>query len=154
MEQINSIPEPPVDVPKPASSLTARLFNVFTDPGEVFQEVKNNKPLTSNWLVPALIFAVIGAISVFIIFSQPAIIQKIHDQQTSVMDQQVKDGKMTQAQEDQALAVMDKFAGPGMLKIFGGIGAVIGAFIHVFWWAFTIMSLMATLFLKVKNSVS
>ena len=44
------------------------------------------------------------------------------------MDQQVKDGKMTQAQADQALAMMDKFAGPGMLKIFGGAGAALGSF--------------------------
>jgi hypothetical protein len=149
MEPTNPIPEPSIETTKPAMSLSARLFNVFTEPGEVFEEVKNGKLATVNWLVPALILAVAGIISTFVIFSQPVIIQKIHDQQTSVMDQQVKDGKMTQAQEDQALAIMDKFAGPGMLKIFGSVGAVTGAFIHIFWWAF-VLWLLATLFLKTK----
>jgi hypothetical protein len=149
MEQINPIPEPSADVPKPAMSLTARLFNVFADPGEVFEEVKDSKPAVANWLVPAVILAIAGVLSAFVIFSQPAIVQQIRDQQASAMDQQVKAGKMTQAQADQALAIMDKFAGPGMLTIFGSVGAVIGAFIHVFWWAF-ILWLMALLVLKKK----
>jgi Yip1 domain len=149
MEQINSIPEPPAEGARPAMSLTARLFNVFTEPGEVFEQVKNSKPAAANWLVPALILAAAGIISTLIIFSQPVIIQKIHDQQISVLDQQVKDGKMTQAQEDQAVAIMDKFAGPGMLKIFGSVGAVFVSFVRLFWWAF-VLWLMASLFLKIK----
>jgi hypothetical protein len=135
---------------KPAqTSVWSRLLNVVASPGEVFEEVKNCSPSVSNWLVPALILAVAGAIATFIIFSQPVIIQKIHDQQVAVMDQQVKDGKMTQAQEDQALAVMDKFAGPGMMKIFGSVVAVFGAFVHIFWWAF-VLWLMASVVLKTK----
>ena len=149
MEQINPIPEPSADVPKPAMSLTARLFNVFADPGEVFEEVKNSKPAVSNWLAPALIYVLVGVISVVVIFSQPAIVQQIHDQQAAAMDQQVKAGKMTQAQADQAVAMMDKFAGPGMLKVFGGVGAVLSAFVHIFWWAF-VLWLMALLVLKNK----
>jgi len=149
MEQINSIPEPPAEVEKPALSLMARMFNVFTDPGEVFECVRNSKPTASNWLVPALVYALVGALSALVIFSQPAIVQQIHDQQAAAMDQQVKAGKMTQAQADQALAMMDKFAGPNMLKIFGGVGAAVGGFVHVFWWAF-VLWLMALLVLKQK----
>ena len=149
MEQMNPISEPSADVPKPAMSLTARLFNVFADPGEVFEEVKNGKSSAANWLVPALIYLLAGVISVAVIFSQPAIVQQIHDQQAAAMDQQVKAGKITQAQADQALTMMDKFAGPGMLKIFGGVGAAIAAFVHIFWWAF-VLWLMAMLVLKQK----
>ena len=149
MEQLNSIPEPPVEVPRPASSLVARLFNVFADPGGVFQEVKVSKPSTANWLVPALLYAIVGVISVVIIFSQPAIIQQIHDQQVNAMDQQVKAGKMTQAQADQAMAVAEKFTGPGMMKFFGGIGALFGSFVHVIWWSF-VLWLMCLLVLKQK----
>jgi hypothetical protein len=141
--------EPSVDVQKPTTSLLSRLFNVLAAPGEVFEEVKNSKPSAANWLVPALILAVAGIISTFVIFSQPVIIQKLHEQQVAVMDQQVKDGKITQAQEDQALPMMEKFTGPGMLKIFGAVGAVIGSFVHVFWWAF-VLWLMASLVLKIK----
>ena len=103
----------------------------------------------ANWLAPALIYIMVGVISAFVIFSQPAIIQQIRDQQAKVMDQQVKAGKLTQAQADQALSVMDKFAGPTMLKIFGSVGAVFGSFVHVFWWAF-VLWLMGLLFLKTK----
>ena len=63
------------------------------------------------------------------------------------MDQQVKAGKLTQAQADQALAVMEKFAGPTMLMVFGCAGAVFGSFAHIFWWAF-VLWLMAQWFLK------
>ncbi|MEJ0091872.1 MAG: YIP1 family protein [Limisphaerales bacterium] len=149
MEQINPISEPPVEVPKPATSLAARLFNVFADPGEVFDEVKRSKPSTANWLMPAFILALAGIVSTFVIFSQPAIIQKIHDQQIGVLDKQVRDGKITQAQADQALPMIDKFTGPGMMKIFGSVGAVVVSFIRLFWWAF-ILWLIASLFLKTK----
>jgi Yip1 domain len=149
MEQIHPNPEPPAAVPRPAMSLTARLFNVFADPGEVFEEVKNGKPSAANWMVPALVFALAGVISVVVIFSQSAIVQQIHDQQAAAMDQQVKAGKLTQAQADQALAMMDKFTGPGMLKIFGSVASVFVSFIRLFWWAF-ILWLMALLVLKNK----
>ena len=138
--------------PDPApiqTTLGSRLLNVFTAPGDVFAEVKTAKPGTANWLVPAVIYIVVGIISAGVIFSQPAIVQQIHDQQAKVMDQQVKAGKLTQAQADQALTMIDKFAGPTMLMLFGGVGAVIGSFAHIFWWAF-VLWLMGQLFLKVK----
>src|SRR6516162_4011560 len=83
-------------------SLAGRLMNVFAAPGEVFEEVRIRPPSVANWLVPMLIFAVVGTIGAFIMFSQPAIIQQIHEQQAAAMDKQVKDGKLTQAQADQA----------------------------------------------------
>jgi hypothetical protein len=149
MEQMNPIAEPPADVPKPAMSLTARLFNIFADPGEVFEQVKNSKTAASNWVVPTLIMVMAGVISVVVIFSQPTIVQLIHDQQVAAMDQQVKAGKITQAQADQALTMMDKFTGPGMLKIFGSVASVFVSFIRLFWWGF-VLWLMALLVLKKK----
>ena len=133
----------------PQTSIWSRLLNVFAAPREVFEEVKNSPPSTSNWLVPALIYVVVGVISSFVIFSQPAIVQQIRDQQAKVMDQQVKDGKMTQAQADQATAMMEKFAGPGMLMVFGCVGAVLGSFRHIFWCAF-ILWLMGLLIFENK----
>jgi hypothetical protein len=147
MEPAPTIPDPgPIP---PQTTIWSRLLNVFTSPGEVFEEVKNSKPSAANWLVPALIYLVVGVISSFVIFSQPTIIQQIREQQTSAMDQQVKTGKMTQAQADQAEAVIEKFAGPGMMIAFGSVGAVLGSFIHIFWWAF-ILWLMGQLILKIK----
>lgn len=149
MEQINSIPEPPAEVTRPAMSLSARLFNVFTEPGEVFEYVKNSKPSMDNWLVPVLLAALTGALAIFVLFSQPAILQKIHEQQMKAFDDQVKAGKMTQAQADQAEAMVEKFAGPTMMKISGSISAVIFSFVQVFWWAL-VLWLLGLIFLKVK----
>jgi len=129
-------------------SLAARLLNVFAVPGEVFAGVKAARAATSNWLVPALCSAIVGALSAIIIFSQPAVVQQLREQQGKAMDRQVQAGKLTQAQADQALAMMEKFMGPTMLKIFGSVGAVVISFIHVIWWGF-VLWLLARLLLKV-----
>lgn len=147
METAPANPEP-ASPPAP-TTLWSRLFNVFAAPGEVFEEVKNSKPSTANWLAPALVFIAVGMVSSLVIFSQPAIVQQIHDQQAKAMDQQVNAGKLTQAQADQALAAMNKFTGPTMLMVFGCVGAVFGSFAHIFWWAF-VLWLMAQWFLKTK----
>jgi Yip1 domain len=144
-----NMPEPYAPPPDPKTSLAARLLNVFAIPGEVFDEVKNSPRSAGNWLVPVLLSAIVGAISVVIIFSQPAIVQQIREQQAKMFDSQVKAGKMTQAQADQAIAMAEKFSGPTMLKIVGSVGAIFGSFVRVFWWAF-VLWLLGLLFLKVK----
>ena len=143
-------PNDPFPAPSQApTSLAARLFNVFAEPGNVFTEVKTSSPAASNWLVPMVCAAVAGMLSIFILFSQPAIVQQIHEQQTKAFDDQVKAGKMTQAQADQAEAIAEKFAGPTGIKIFGSISAVVFSFVQVFWWAL-VLWLLGLLFLKVK----
>jgi hypothetical protein len=129
------------------TSVASRLVNVFAAPGEVFDEVKSSRSTPANWLVPVLLASLISAISAIIIFSQPAIIQQMREQQAKAMDQQVKAGKMTQAQADQALAIAEKFTGPSMMKIFGSVGAVVVSFIRLFWWAL-ILWLLGRWFLK------
>ena len=101
-------------------------MNVLAAPGEVFAGIKATPPSVANWLVPVLIFAVIGTISVCIMFAQPAIQQTVRDQQVKALDKQVQQGKITQAQEDQALQ---------MLAIVGSISIVIYGFASIFGWA-------------------
>jgi hypothetical protein len=135
MEQPPSFPEIQPATPKlPAMSLMARLTNVFAGPGEVFDDVKPSSPTATNWLVPALLFALVGVISCIITFSQPAIIQQIREQQAKKMDEMVKSGKMTQEQADKGAAVAEKFMGPTVLTIFGSVAVTIVAFIRVLWW--------------------
>jgi Yip1 domain len=140
-----SIAAPPVS----GMSLGGRLMNIFAAPDEVFSAIKIAPASVANWLAPMLIYAVAGVVATFIMFSQPAILQQIHEQQAAALDKQVKDGKMTQAQEDQALQMMEKFSGPTMMKVFGSVGSIVGSAVHVIWWAF-ILWLMAALFLKTK----
>jgi hypothetical protein len=140
---------PPSPAGGRATSLPARLLNVFAVPGDVFNEVKSAPFRAGNWLVPVLLAAIIGAVSSFIIFSQPAILQKLREQQSQTFDAQVKAGKITQAQADKSLAILDKFMGPKTMKIFGTVGAVIGSFVRLFWWSL-VLWLLALFFLKVK----
>ena len=150
MESTPSIPElQPAGSCLPATSLAGRLLNIFAAPGDVFDEIKTAPPRVSNWLVPTLLSAVIGALSVIIMFSQPAIIQQIHEQQAKVFDDQVNAGKMTRAQADQAEATVEKFGGPTLMKISGSIGSVVASFVRVFWWTF-VLWLLGLMFLKAK----
>jgi hypothetical protein len=135
VETIPQFQESPVNPPAPATSLAARMVNVFVTPGEVFDEVKSSPPAPANWLVPVLLCIVMGIISVLVIYSQPAILQKIHDQQTKAFEDQVKAGKMTPAQAEQAEAMVGKFGGPAFMKFMGAISIVVVMFAEVFWWA-------------------
>jgi len=141
---------PPAAAPAPTSSLAGKLLNVIAAPGEVFDEIKAAPPSVANWLVPVLIYAVVGVISVFVLFSQPAIQQTLRDQQVKALDQLVQQGKMTQAQEDQALQVMDKFMGPKMLEVIGSVGLVVYSFISLFGWALMLW-LLGRWFLKTRS---
>ena len=136
---METVPPIPAAEPKlPSTGLWSRLMNVFAAPGEVFEEVKSSAPATGNWLVPVLILIVAGMISSLVIFSQPDIVQQIHEQQQKAFDRQISAGKMTQAQADQATAMADKFSGPTMLTIFGCVGAVTTGFASLFWTAFVL----------------
>jgi len=119
-------------------SLMARLLNVFAVPSEVFADVKAAPNSLANWLVPAVLSALVGALAAIIILSQPAIQQQLREAQAKAMDQQVKAGKITQEQADQFANVMEKFMGPTMLKLLGSAGAVVVSFVHVFWWGFVL----------------
>ena len=124
-------------------------MNVFAAPGEVFGEVKTAVPSATNWLIPILLWIVVGVISVCIMFAQPAIQQTIHDEQVKALDTQVQQGKMTQAQEDQALQVMEKFMGPTLLAVFGSIGLIGYCFVSLFGWAL-VLWLAGRWFFKVQ----
>ena len=139
---------PPATPPAPpATSIWSRLTNVLVEPGAVFEEVKASAHSAANWLLPVALLSAAGVIAAFVMFSQPNIIQKIHEQQAKAIDKQVEAGKLTRAQADQALAMAEKFTGPTMMTIFGSVGAVILSFIRVFWWGL-ILWLISKIFLK------
>jgi len=110
-------------------------MNVFAEPGEVFEEIKSTPPATGNWLVPVFLWALVGIVTSVILLSQPAIQHQIHEQQAKAMDKMVQQGKLTREQADQATAAAEKFTGPTMLMLFGGVGSVVVSIIHAVWWA-------------------
>jgi Yip1 domain len=139
---------PPPVPPEASTSLFTRLTNVFAAPGELFDEVKVARHSVANWVVPAIIAAVVGVAFTLVMFSQPTIQRKIREQQEKAMEKQVQAGKMTQQQADQALEMTQKFTGP-MMKIFGSIAAVVVSFVRLFWWAL-VLWLMGRWFFKVQ----
>jgi hypothetical protein len=148
-------PPPILETPAPAApkeptmSLAARLINVFAIPGDVFEEVKATRASVANWLVPAAIASVVGALAAIVMFSQPTIRQQIREKQAQAFEQQVKAGKMKQADADKALEIMDKFTGPTMMAIFGSVGAVVASFVRLFWWGL-VLWLFGRWFLKAR----
>jgi hypothetical protein len=147
MDQPPPIPESPAPAApsEPTMSLAGRLVNVFAVPGEVFEDTRVSRPCAANWLVPALIACVVGIVAAIIMFSQPTIQQQLREQQEKAMkqefDKQVAAGKMTQAQADQTIEMMEKFTGPTALKIFGTVMAIIISFVRLFWWGFVLWML-------------
>lgn len=130
-------PTPPVP-PVSRSSLVARLANVFAAPSEVFDEVKATGPTVVNWLVPAILGAVVGVVAVWMLFSQPTILRQVREQQEKAIQKQVEAGKMTQQQADKTLEMMQKVSGP-MMKIGGSISAVVVTVVRLFWWGLVLM---------------
>jgi Yip1-like protein len=118
--------------PARSTSLIARLMNVVVTPGEVFDEVKAGRPSMANWLVPLTLAAVIGVVYVFVIFSQPAVLQEVRESQQKQFQKQVAAGKMTQEQADKAAEVTEKFMTPAVMKLFGILGAVFGNVVWLF----------------------
>lgn len=119
--------------------LAARLLNVFAIPGEVFAGVKASPVSVGNWLVPALLLAVVGVLSVVVILSQPAIQKQMHErieQQAKVLEKQVQAGKLKQADADRAVALLRAIAQLATNKVLGGILAAGFGVVRVFWWAF------------------
>jgi hypothetical protein len=133
-------------------SLAARLLNIFAVPSEVFLDIRSAPHAVSNWLVPILLSCIVGVVSAVAIFSQPSIQQQIQeqrDQQAKAIDLKVKEGKLSQADADRAVSILDLFTSPQAMKISGAAGAVVSSFVRVFWWGF-VLWLMGQLFLKVR----
>lgn len=151
---LETIPAPPPP-PAPASSLLARLLNVFAIPNHVFEEVRVSRHAAGNWLVPMLLGGLTLALSALVIFSMPTaqkqvneLLDKVREAQTSSVAQSVKDGKMTQADADQLLALVDRMARPKVVQAVMATAALVYGVVRIFWWAF-VLWLLARTFLRV-----
>ena len=135
-------------------SLAARLLNVFAIPGEVFEVVRASRVSIGNCLLPMFLLAIVGALTAIAILSQPAIQKPMRegfDQQIKALGQQVKAGKLKQADADRDMALARFIIAPLTLNLLGGAaGAAIGA-ARAFWWAF-VLWILGRKFLKARIS--
>jgi hypothetical protein len=145
MEEPQLPSEPQPEAPQPPSmSLWGRLFNVFATPGDVFQEVKDAKVSTANWLVPALILIVVSWVSSFVIFSQPAINHQLSEMTGQAIQKQVERSQMSEQQAEQARAMGEKWAGISA-KIGAAIVPVLYGFVTPFFWGLIVWGVGAGL---------
>ncbi len=123
---MDAAPTPPPEAAAPEpSSLTDRLTNVITAPGELFEEIKSAPVRSSNWLVPLILSCIATVIYISVAFSQPAVVRGMQEQREHAMQKQVTAGKMTQAQADQASAAVERFMSPTVMIFFGSGAALL-----------------------------
>lgn len=133
---------PPVPA---ATSLAARLFNVYAAPGEVFEEVKASPTKVGNWLVPLVLSWLVGIVVVQVMFSQPTLREQIFAQQQQKLDDLVAQGKLTQAQADQGRRQMESL-GVVAGRMVGSVGVVLVSVVWLFLLAAALKLLASLVF--------
>jgi hypothetical protein len=90
-------------------SFSEKLTNIFASPGELFDNVRMTGPTHSNWLIPWLVFVVVGIGMGQVMVSNPSLADQLGTTIKRSIDRSVQQGTMTQEQADQAY----QFARPG-----------------------------------------
>jgi hypothetical protein len=108
-------------------SLPGRLMNVYVAPGEVFDLLRTGSTSVFNWLVPVLLWCVVGITAFFMAMSQPSIQQQMDEMQNQAIQKMVDQHKITAAQAEQSKA---------MIRMVTRIAAPISLVIMVFAWLF------------------
>jgi len=107
------------------------MFNVFADPSQVFDEVKDSPPCAANWLTPALILIVLGWLGAWIVFSQDTTKHQIAE----TIERSVEQSHLPPEQADRAREMGLKI-GFIIAKVAAVAGPPIAAFVTPFWGAF------------------
>jgi hypothetical protein len=114
-------------------SLGARLTNVVAAPGELFDYLRHAKESVANWLVPALIYMVVGWACSTLVFSQDWVKPQIIQIQEEGIQKQIEAGKMTEEQAEQARPYLEKYGTIGPM-IAGYAGPVVLGLAGPFLW--------------------
>src|SRR4051812_25011316 len=127
------------------TSALGRMLNVIPAPGEAFEEIKERPVQQLNWLLPALIWMLVGGVAVHFIFKMDSFRYEMKKQQEKQIQLQVKKGKMTQEQADQVMSNMP----PWMMAVVEGFALVttaIYAFGIPFFWGLIIWMLCSMVY--------
>ena len=121
-------PPPFADTSVPATSLTARLMNVFAAPGDVFEEITTRQPVASDWLLPLLVSCLAGVVFIWVVFSQENILRPIREAQEQAIQKQVDAGNMSKEQGQKAIDLIAKIMNPTLIKLLSSVSVVTGGF--------------------------
>jgi hypothetical protein len=114
----------PLTEPEEEMSVSDKIVNVISAPGDLFTYVAREGKKSSNYAIPLLLSLVVSVIFLFVVFSQPAIKDQMNAQQEKSLQQSVEKGKMTAAQAEQAKDRIPA-AGSVIFMVFGAIGVVV-----------------------------
>jgi hypothetical protein len=106
--------------PPTSATLGDRMMNVFVSPGEAFTGLAEAPSKTALWLIPFLIFIILGIGVTYLFYANETLRDQIVETQRMAMGEAVKDGKMTQAQADRAIEGMEN-VGLGLFMVFGSV---------------------------------
>lgn len=109
--------------PVPPLSISDKFVGILTEPSTVFANLREAGARKSDWMVPILVFILILSAATALTMTNPTFSDQMRQQQEERMQDQVKQGKMTQEQAEMAADQMEQFKGIGM--IFGIIGIFI-----------------------------
>jgi hypothetical protein len=132
-------PAEPSGIPEPEEEITLSdaITGVFTEPVQTFEDVK--KAGKKNfWLVPIIILIVLTIIASFMIMRDEELSAEIRSKQMLAvkekLEEQVKEGKMTQEQMNERMDRMEQgFRGTNpIFLVFRIIGPIIFIFIVLF----------------------
>ncbi len=130
-------------------SSTDALIGVLSSPGETFETIAVTKK-KNYWLLSVLITIIISLIVTFIFFRDEQIMSGMMDKQKAQleksMEENVKSGKMTQEQSQQAIEQAEKFMDPKgvFFQIIGYGGSILMPFLMLL-----VLSLVYMLVLKI-----
>jgi hypothetical protein len=128
------IQAPPAEQVKPMS-LSDKLVGVFASPSELYDNVRQTPPTSSNWVIPTLILVVVGVIMAYLVVSNPTLSDQMKriasEQMEKGLQRQLAAGKITQEQANQARDQMSGIGQTGAL-ISKYVIAAVGPFISLF----------------------
>jgi hypothetical protein len=112
--------------------LAARLFNVFTEPGEVFKSINREKPCPMSWGIPLMATILAAVLYSFVVFSQPPIVQRMLNIQQQALQKNVEKGKTTQLAADRVNTMMRSYSKyiPIIFSVIITISAVVVFFLE------------------------
>ncbi len=124
----------PAEDVKPMS-FTDKLVGVFSSPSEVYENVRQTPPTSSNWVIPTVILIVVGLFMAYLINSNPTLSDQMKrmasEQMEKGLQKQLAAGKLTQEQANQARDQMSGMGSTGTM-IFTYASAVLGPVFGLF----------------------
>ena len=91
-------------------TLSDAITGIFTEPGETFASVKKTKK--NFWLIPILIFIVLSIVSRYLVMNDEELYSEVKSKQIESvkkrLDEQVKEGKISQEQANERIGQMEK----------------------------------------------